>query len=275
MDYAQILEKYVLEAWERGETTPAIKSQLAAKRWPMEMVDVVVDELVKKRVAQQEGEKKAVAGPDLWSQPTWPQANEGWSAPAGASAGISVRLANSSVLKTSHKRKFSAMIQENSGASATGANVRIQPPAANATETLKAQEQILVEPPASLPDPQSVDMPADAQIRAAQDQINQELDKVLTTLTQTLPQSAESELQTAINEPKPSEPVVVQKMTTDSVVEKLQAQEEKGKKLPQKLQESRNLRSEDEKIQLRSLIFLGLLFSVIILALIWHFFVIK
>jgi len=252
MDYLELVEKYVLEAWERGEATPAIKAQLVAKRWPPEMVETVIDRLVKKRVAAAEGEKKAVDGPNLWSQPTWPQENEGWQTTKTNVGGIESKLASSNVLKTAHKRKFSAMIQENSGLSSTPlvAAAPLEPVQTELPKMTVNQEK----------KPEVVSETASSESLIAQGtaEINQELDKVLASL-----------------QPERAPVETVEKMSRETVVASLQAREEGHKKLPQKLQESRNLRSEDEKIQLRALIFLGLLFFVIILALIWHFFVIK
>ncbi len=72
MDYISLIEKFVLESWADGQTTPEIKQALVAKKWPVDLVEAVIDRLVKQKVEKKEGALKIVNGPDWWSQPTWP-----------------------------------------------------------------------------------------------------------------------------------------------------------------------------------------------------------
>ena len=77
MDYVEIIERYVLQAWSEGKTTVQIKDELAQKRWPPEMVEAVIDRLVKKKVEKKEGKLPEINGPDFWAHPTWP-VGESW-----------------------------------------------------------------------------------------------------------------------------------------------------------------------------------------------------
>lgn len=285
----EIVEKYVLEAWDRGKATPEIKAELIAKRWPEEMVEAVVDRLVKQRVEAQEGQAVAVSGPDLWTKPTWPETNSGWSTPEGEkNPSIKEKVAMSSVLNTGHKRKFSAMIEENSGIVGAQISPTVLPEERGEESTLDtslaqmqvAANDVSVAVSAAAAAMEAVTTP-DIMAQTQQLEPMMSSSGAVANGEESLP-TAMTHLDEEMSDSKSQLPLEItagstsgQRMTRELVVARLQAREGTQKKLPQKLQENRNLRIEDEKIQLRSLILLGGLFLVIILALIWHFFVIK
>ena len=280
MDYVEIIENYVKQAWEQGEATADIKAQLIAKRWPEEMVTAVIDRLVKHRVETDEGKLPVINGPDFWSQPTWPTDSSGWNAPPAPQQQTvknekSSPLSQISLPQKPHKRRFSALIAANSHAHqpstlpAASLTTNSQPtstiannqlPNTNQAQPTDSSTSIQADPPAQNPTPTTINSP----------QVNPQLhtDNVLPTAL------SANNLQTQTDEPplaiSPNSP-----KTKAEIITSLQTRDHQQKKLPQKLQENRIARFEDEKIQVRSLIFLACLFFVLVLALLWRFFVVQ
>ncbi len=304
MDYATIVENYVNDAWKEGKSTPEIKAELVAKRWPAEMVDAVIDHLIKQKLEASEGKKPAVGGPDLWSQPTWPVENDGWATPNTSGKTVSNvdkiysnTLNNIIKSEKNKKKRFSAKIASNSSDVANPQPT--SPQATIATSSNVNTHQVL---PATVTKSSSTSTTIETNVNRSENRISttQTPPKKTSTVSQTdtsadiatnsqqnpaentTPETtsqAQSEISSETQEQLPATPKTVlptNHVTTPSkLVEFIKASHAQEKKLPQKLQESHNARLQDEKIQFRSLIFLGILFFVIILALLWKIFVLQ
>lgn len=302
MDYATIVENYVNDAWREGKTTLEIKAELVAKRWPAEMVDAIIDRMVKQKVEANEGKKPDAGGPDLWSEPTWPVENDNWTAPDAATQttrSVDKIYSNSlnSIVKSekNKKKRFSAKIASNSSDTVKPDVVSPEKVSASTDQTPSPADA--VNPPAtqepapsttktendSLPSVTSSETTPTAsptQFPTTPQPINQANFTPETTPTPDITNVQSTTPAITQESPVASEtaaaPMPVSHATTPSkLVEFIKANRAQEKKLPQKLQENHNARLQDEKIQFRSLIFLGILFFVIILALLWKIFVLQ
>ena len=288
MDYVEIIENYVKQAWEQGEATADIKAQLIAKRWPEEMITAVIDRLVKHRVETNEGKIPEINGPDLWSQPTWTTDNIGWNAPPVTRQHIDTKvvkngksssLSQISLPQKPHKRRFSALIAANSSTNqTTSTQISSSVVDSMATAPVLGAQSTTTQTATNKPE-LSTSSPNIQETSPIQTAVSQPVNPIQTnpqtSSSGVLPNKSES---TIIETQKSESSLAINPnlpKTTAEIIASLQARDNQQKKLPQKLQESRIARSEDEKIQIRSLIFLAFLFFVLVLALLWRFFVVQ
>ena len=255
MDNNDLLERAVLAGWREGKTSFEIKQELVAKHWQAEMVQTVIDKLVRDRVAAQEGELTALAGPDLWARPTWPVEKAGWS------------QKNEAPLDTSEPRAPFANPCQLEVKPAIVEQTIFEPASEITTSKVKGS----IEParaglhiaPAAL-DTDETTTPAPKQEKDA--------DLVQSTKPSSVSQV---ESQTAL-----TQPMVLplarqkQKFDWDAYAQKIAKQTKPSQKLVAKLKKNKNDES-DEEIRFQALGFLGFLLVIIICALMWRFFVIK
>ena len=224
MDYVEIIERYVQQAWSEGKATREIKEELAQKRWPPEMVEVVIDRLVKKKVEKQSGKLPEINGPDFWHHPTWP-IGESW-------AMLNRQRAQQNIDKNYSK------LQKN-----------IEEQDKNNKNIIEKKE------PVAIPNPSPI-ASSEGKSPLPEPSTNAPVEKIEKKLPQKIP------------------PHQVKK-TTAQIVAELKSKHVSEESFTDRLQKKRDQANLDGAIQHQSLIFLGLLFLVIILAVIWRIFVIK
>ncbi|MBQ6154466.1 hypothetical protein IJI99_01130 [bacterium] len=237
-DYSRLVADYVTQAWDSGKTTAQIKAELAAKRWPEDMVSVIIDRLVKDRVEQQEGKLQDLGGPDLWSQPTWP-VKESWGQTKTVAPQPAPAVTSEPISQT-------------------------PPPTSPPATTLPAAAPSNT----STPSPETLILPS-TPLPAT----TTELPPILPTEMSAPPLPATESPVPPQTPPAPKSTTTPP--TPKHLLEWAKNQHQHDTKLEQKLQKQNHNPQKDALIQKKAFTILAILIAVIILALIWRIVVIK
>ena len=240
-EYSQLVADYVLKAWERGKSTREIKEELLARRWPADMIELIIDRLVKKRVEDQEGKLQTLVGPDFWSQPTWPTSG-GWNDTKKAA----LILTNNHSQPTLSNPIIDENYSENQNIIDNSQNNIKHFSKENSAQEDKNSVKII--------------------LPALED--NQETN-IISNLTPSTEKSIE-------NTPSNKDKIVnMNKKSVQNVLTRIKNNTTQDQKLPQKLEQQKLQTQKDTLIRRNAFLFLAILGVVIICALLWRIFVIK